>query len=66
LVWGSLGAFVIAAFAVAVFLSAGSDSGGRPYVGGDFHALAVDPANPRKVLVGGHGGGAVSEDGGRT
>jgi hypothetical protein len=38
----------------------------RPYVGGDLHSLAVDPTDPEKVMVGGHDGGAVSEDGGRT
>jgi len=68
-IWGSLGALVLAAFAVMVFLSAGPGGSGaasRPYVGGDFHAMAVDPAEPRRVMVGGHGGGAVSEDGGKT
>jgi photosystem II stability/assembly factor-like uncharacterized protein len=66
LLWGSLGALAVAAFAVAVFLSVGSDAGERPYVGGDLHGFAVDPTNPQKVMVGGHGGGAVSEDGGKT
>jgi photosystem II stability/assembly factor-like uncharacterized protein len=66
LLWGALGTLVVAAFATVVFLSAGSDSAGRAYVGGDFHALAVDPADPQKVMVGGHGGGAISDDGGKT
>ncbi len=43
-----------------------SDLGQRPYVGGDLHSIAVDPTNPEKVMVGGHDGGAVSEDGGKT
>lgn len=41
-------------------------SGERPYVGGDLHSLTVDPTNPEKVMVGGHEGGAISEDGGAT
>lgn len=68
-IWGSLGALVLAAFVVAVFLSAdsgGSGSTNRPYVGGDLHAMAVDPADSGRVMVGGHGGGAVSDDGGKT
>lgn len=68
-IWGSLGALVLAAFAVVVFLSAGPGGSGaasRPYVGGDFHAMAVDPVETGRVMVGGHGGGAVSEDGGKT
>ncbi len=67
--WGSLGALVLAAFAVAVFLSAGlggSGTASRPYVGGDFHAMVVDPEDPGRVMVGGHGGGAVSDDGGKS
>ena len=43
-----------------------SGSGERPYVGGDLHSLAVDPTDPEKVMVGGHEGGAISEDGGKT
>lgn len=67
----ALVAFGIAALAVgSVLLSAGgqqqSGSGERPYVGGDLHSLAVDPTDPDKVVVGGHEGGAVSEDGGKT
>lgn len=65
-IWGALGALALAAFAVAVFLSAGSGSVERPYVGGDFHAMAIDPKKPERVMVGGHGGGAMSEDGGKT
>jgi hypothetical protein len=64
----ALVAFGIAVLAVgAVLLSAGGQqllgSGERPYVGGDLHSLAVDPSDPDKVVVGGHDGGAVSEDG---
>ena len=65
-IWGSLGALVLVAFLVAVLLSTGSDSAERPYVGGDLHAIAVDPAQPGRVMVGGHGSGAVSGDGGKT
>jgi photosystem II stability/assembly factor-like uncharacterized protein len=68
-IWGSLGALVLAAFAVTVFLSVGSggsDAASRPYVGGDFHAMAVDPAKPGRVMVGGHGGAAISENGGKA
>lgn len=46
--------------------SSGSDLGQRPYVGGDLHSIAVDPTDPQKVMVGGHDGGAISEDGGKT
>jgi hypothetical protein len=64
LIWGGLAAVAVAAFAVAIFLSAGA--GERPYVGGDFHSLAVDPKNPDRLVAGGHGGGALSTDGGKT
>lgn len=43
-----------------------SDPVERPRVGGDFHSLVVDPTNPERVMVGGHEGAAVSEDGGAT
>lgn len=43
----------------------GGGSGTEPYVGGDLHSLAVDPATGR-LYVGGHGGVAVSTDGGST
>jgi photosystem II stability/assembly factor-like uncharacterized protein len=69
----------LAVFALAVMvgayvlLSRGSGpgqqptgSGERPYVGGDLHSLAVDPTNPERVIVGGHDGGAISDDGGKT
>jgi photosystem II stability/assembly factor-like uncharacterized protein len=35
-------------------------------VGGHLHSLAVDPTDPDKVVVGGHDGGSISEDGGKT
>ena len=38
----------------------------RPYVGGDLHSLTVDSMKPEKIMVGGHDGGAISEDGGQT
>src|SRR5215207_4427528 len=65
-------AFVILGIAVAaIVLSANPDgqqtsATDRPYVGGDLHSLAVDPTNPDKLMVGGHEGGAISEDGGKT
>lgn len=67
----ALVAVAIAALAVgAVWLSSDGEQAGdltrRPFVGGDLHSLAVDPANPDKVMVGGHEGAAMSEDGGKT
>lgn len=41
-------------------------SSSRPYVGGDLHSLVVDPADPNRVMVGGHDGAALSNDGGKT
>jgi photosystem II stability/assembly factor-like uncharacterized protein len=74
LIWGATAVFgLVALAAVSVFLaggpgerSSGAGAGERPYVGGDLHALAVDPENPEQVMVGGHGGAALSEDGGKT
>jgi photosystem II stability/assembly factor-like uncharacterized protein len=62
---------IVALAAGAVLLSSSPDSQEsatteRPYVGGDLHSLAVDPTDPEKVMVGGHDGGAISEDGGQT
>jgi photosystem II stability/assembly factor-like uncharacterized protein len=68
----ALVAFGIVVLAVgAVVLSTGpggqkTGSTERPRVGGDLHSLAVDPTDPEKVMVGGHDGGAISENGGRT
>jgi photosystem II stability/assembly factor-like uncharacterized protein len=67
----ALVAFVIVAAAVAAVLLSFSPGGQestaseRPYVGGDLHSLGVDPTNADKV-VGGHDGGAVSKNGGKT
>lgn len=66
-----VGFVIVAAAGAAVLLSANSGEQGtgtseRPYVGGDLHSLAVDPTNPDKVMVGGHDGGAISSDGGKT
>lgn len=67
-----LGWGVIAAVAVVILaggytmLSGIAAPKSRPYVGGDLHSLVVDPANPQRVLVGGHDGGALSDDGGTT
>jgi photosystem II stability/assembly factor-like uncharacterized protein len=71
LIWGALAVFVIALAAGASYLlsgGTGSDAGsrGEAHVGGDFHSLAVDPTNPEKVMVGGHEGAAMSDDGGVT
>jgi photosystem II stability/assembly factor-like uncharacterized protein len=68
----ALVAFTILALAVGAILLSMSPGGQqtgsteRPYVGGDLHSLAVDPTDPDKVVVGGHDGGAVSSDGGKT
>jgi photosystem II stability/assembly factor-like uncharacterized protein len=43
-----------------------SGSGRSPFVGGDLHTLAVDPANPQRLFVGGHQAVAVSLDGGES
>jgi photosystem II stability/assembly factor-like uncharacterized protein len=65
-------AFTILALAVGAILLSMSPGGQqtatseRPYVGGDLHSLAVDPTDPEKVMVGGHDGGAISNDGGKT
>lgn len=61
----------ISALAVgAVWLSSGGKQAGtlgeRPFVGGDLHSLVVDPKDPERIVVGGHEGGAVSDDGGKT
>jgi len=68
---GLLAFGIVALAAGAVLLSAGtggqrSGPSERPYVGGDLHSLAVDPSDPERVVVGGHGGGAVSDDSGET
>jgi photosystem II stability/assembly factor-like uncharacterized protein len=68
----ALVAFSILALAVGGILLSMSPGGQqtgsteRPYVGGDLHSLAVDPTDPEKVVVGGHDGGAISSDGGKT
>ena len=65
-------ALAIVAMAVsAILLSAnpGDQESGtleQPFVGSDLHSLAVDPNTPDRVVVGGHEGGAVSDDGGKT
>ncbi|MBA2510191.1 MAG: hypothetical protein H0V28_01795, partial [Rubrobacteraceae bacterium] len=73
LLWGAVAVFAFAVLAAAVFLSVGSGerssgtgAGERPVVGGDLHAIAVDSKNPDRVMVGGHEGAAISEDGGKT
>jgi photosystem II stability/assembly factor-like uncharacterized protein len=72
LLLAGLVAFVILGAAVAAVLLSASpgrqqtDSTERPSVGGDLHSLAVDPNDPQKVMVGGHAGGAISENGGKS
>jgi photosystem II stability/assembly factor-like uncharacterized protein len=72
LLLAGLVAFVIVAAGVAAVLLSASPGGQqtgsteRPYVGGDLHSLAVDPNDPNKVVVGGHDGGAISENGGKS
>jgi len=70
LLWGAVAVIALAALVAASVLIAGGPSGigavERPVVGGDLHAMAVDPKEPDRVMVGGHEGAAVSEDGGKT
>ncbi len=73
LVWGAVAVFALAALVVAASVLIAGGPGGpssaaveRPVVGGDLHAMAVDPKNPDRVMVGGHEGAAISEDGGKT
>jgi photosystem II stability/assembly factor-like uncharacterized protein len=59
----------LAVGAIVLSMSPGgqqTDSTERPYVGGHLHSMAVDPTNPEKVMVGGHDGAAMSNDGGKT
>jgi hypothetical protein len=44
----------------------GATGGAAPFVGGDLHSMVVDPSDPNRLWVGGHGGAAASTDGGRT
>jgi photosystem II stability/assembly factor-like uncharacterized protein len=65
----ALGIVVLAVGAILLSMSPGGQQTGpteRPHVGGDLHSLAVDPTDPDKVMVGGHDGGAISSDGGKT
>jgi photosystem II stability/assembly factor-like uncharacterized protein len=39
-------------------------SGAAPVVGGDLHAIVVDPSDRQRLWVGGHGGAGASTDGG--
>lgn len=62
---------IVAAAVAAVLIATGptrqqAATSARPYVGGDLHSLAVDPTDPDKVVVGGHDGGAISKNGGKT
>jgi len=74
LVWGVVAMFALAALAAVSVLiaggpgvrSSGTGTVERPVVGGDLHAMAVDPKNPDRVMVGGHEGAAISEDSGKT
>ncbi len=72
--WGAAAVFALAALAGAAVLLFGGPGGRqsetgaieRPVVGGDLHAMAVDPKNPDRVMVGGHEGAAMSENGGKV
>ncbi|HEV8044235.1 MAG TPA: hypothetical protein VGP38_03575 [Rubrobacter sp.] len=72
LLWGVAAVFALAALAAVSVLIAGGPGGRssaaveRPVVGGDLHAMAVDPKNVDHVMVGGHEGAAISENGGKT
>jgi photosystem II stability/assembly factor-like uncharacterized protein len=60
---------IVATVVAAILLSAnpGEQQTGttdRPYVGGHLHSMAVDPTDPEKVMIGGHDGAAMSNDGG--
>lgn len=60
--------FGAAAIAAAVVLIPNGEETGRgdeAFVGGDLHSLVADPSSGR-LYVGGHGGVAASNDGGRT
>lgn len=63
---------VVVVVALAVLLrddgggGAGNAGGVGGLTGGDFHSLAVDPADPQRVFVGGHQFVSVSTDGGTT
>lgn len=69
----AIGVGVVVAIGIAFVLLAGSDDAGEapsgptasPVVGGDLHSLVADPATPDRAFVGGHGGVAVSTDGGQ-
>jgi photosystem II stability/assembly factor-like uncharacterized protein len=66
--WVSLLAAAAAGVVGAVIIVGGNGtpSPGRPYVGGDLHSLIVDPTDPSRLFVGGHGGVAVSTDQAKT
>ncbi len=74
LLWGTVAVLTLAVLlAASALLSVGpngssSEAGAteRPVVGGDFHAMAVDSKDPDRVMVGGQGGAAISNDAGAT
>lgn len=47
-------------------LTAAVSAGAGPAIGGDLHSLVVDPADPRRLFVGGHDAVGQSDDGGRS
>jgi photosystem II stability/assembly factor-like uncharacterized protein len=61
-------AAAVVALALPFLIRGGSQgsTGSAPFVGGDLHSLVADPANARRLYVGGHEGVAVSDDGGRA
>lgn len=70
-VWLAAGAVVVVGALVLLLRDDGGGGSGDVagvggLTGGDFHSLAVDPADPQRVFVGGHEFVSVSTDGGTT
>lgn len=72
-VWAAAGALAVVAIAALVVSRPGDGAPptavageGRGVVGGDFHSLVADPANPGRLFVGGHEAVSVSKDAGRS
>lgn len=70
-VWLAVVAVVVVVLAVLLRDDGGGGAGDAAggvggLTGGDFHSLAVDPADPQRLFVGGHQFVSVSTDGGKT
>jgi photosystem II stability/assembly factor-like uncharacterized protein len=66
--WAAAGALTAGLLAFVLLGGSGNEEGGSagaPFVGGDLHSLVVDPVADR-LYVGGHGGVAISANGGRS